>query len=46
MLHDAVRLREYGFTRRIAVVAYSFDYDQATLQRASEAPSHRVDDGH
>lgn len=31
MLHDAARLREYGFTRRIAVVAYSFDYDAASL---------------
>ncbi len=28
MIHDALRLREYGFTRRVAVVAYSFDYSR------------------
>lgn len=35
MLHDAARLREYGFTRRIAVVGYSFDYDAISLQEAT-----------
>ncbi|WP_139316067.1 hypothetical protein [Cellulosimicrobium sp. CUA-896] len=35
MLHDALRLREYGFTRRVAVVAYSFDYDSITLEQAA-----------
>lgn len=35
MLHDALRLREYGFTRRIAIVGYGFDYDSASLARAS-----------
>lgn len=35
ILHDAARLREYGFTRRIAVIAYSFDYDQATWLEAA-----------
>lgn len=34
MLHDAIRLREYGFTRRIAVVGYCFDYDSDTLDHA------------
>lgn len=34
MLHDAIRLREYGFTRRVAVIGYSFDYDQASLREA------------
>jgi hypothetical protein len=34
MLHDALRLREYGFTRRIAVIGYSFDYDNATIAEA------------
>ncbi len=34
MLHDAARLREYGFTRRIAVVGYCFDYDSASLAEA------------
>ena len=34
MLHDALRLREYGFTRRIAIVAYSFDYDEGTIKEA------------
>ena len=36
MLHDALRLREYGFTRRIAVVGYSFDYDAASLAKARD----------
>jgi hypothetical protein len=35
MLHDAARLREYGFTRRIAIIGYSFDYDAASLEKAS-----------
>lgn len=36
LLHDALRLREYGFTRRVAVVGYCFDYDAASLDRAEE----------
>lgn len=35
VLHDALRLREYGFTRRIAVVGYGFNYDAASLQQAA-----------
>lgn len=35
MLHDALRLRQYGFTRRIAVVGYGFDYDASSLARAA-----------
>ncbi len=35
MLHDALRLRKYGFTRRIAIVGYGFDYDETTLARAA-----------
>lgn len=35
MLHDALRLREYGFSRRIAVVGYGFDYDTASLTHAA-----------
>lgn len=34
MLHDAVRLREYGFSRRVAVIGYSFEYDQASWLEA------------
>jgi hypothetical protein len=34
ILHDAARLREYGFTRRVAVIGYSFDYDAASLEEA------------
>lgn len=34
LLHDALRLREYGFTRRVAVIGYSFDYDEATWLEA------------
>jgi hypothetical protein len=34
LLHDALRMREYGFTRRVAVIGYSFDYDQATRLEA------------
>jgi hypothetical protein len=36
LLHDALRLREYGFTRRVAVVGYCFDYDAASLDHADE----------
>lgn len=35
VLHDALRLREYGFTRRIAVVGYGFDYDKTSLAHAA-----------
>jgi hypothetical protein len=35
MLHDALRLREYGFTRRIAVVGYAFDYTLPNLAEAA-----------
>lgn len=35
VLHDALRLREYGFTRRIAVVGYGFDYDHESLTKAA-----------
>ena len=31
LLHDAARLRQYGFTRRIAVIGYVFNYDVASL---------------
>ena len=34
MLHDALRLREYGFSRRVAVIGYSFDYDRASMLEA------------
>jgi hypothetical protein len=34
LLHDAARLRYYGFTRRIAVVAYAFNYDLHTVAEA------------
>jgi len=34
VLHDAARLREHGFTRRVAVIGYSFDYDADSLQKA------------
>lgn len=36
LLHDAIRLREHGFTRRVAVMGYCFDYDSASLKRAEE----------
>ncbi len=36
VLHDALRLREYGFTRRVAVLGYSFDYDQSALDMATQ----------
>jgi hypothetical protein len=34
LIHDALRLRDHGFTRRVAVIAYSFDYDRASLGEA------------
>lgn len=43
MLHDALRLREYGFTRRVAVVGYSFDYDATTVAEAERL--HTSDQG-
>lgn len=39
LIHDALRLREHGFTRRVAVLGYSFDYDEASLQAARKAHS-------
>lgn len=35
MLHDALRLLKYGFTRRIAVIGYGFDYDSSTVAYAA-----------
>lgn len=35
VLHDALRLRAYGFTRRIAVIGYGFDYDESSLSHAA-----------
>lgn len=35
MLHDAARLREYGFTRRVAIVGFCFDYDLAYVGEAT-----------
>lgn len=35
LLHDALRLQRYGFTRRIAVIGYGFDYDQTSLARSA-----------
>jgi hypothetical protein len=35
MLHDALRLRQYGFTKRIAVIGYGFNYDNTTLAHAA-----------
>lgn len=34
LLHDAVRLREYGFTKRVAVIGYAFDYDEDSCAQA------------
>jgi hypothetical protein len=31
MLHDAIRLREYGWTQRIAIIGYGFNYDEDSL---------------
>ncbi len=39
LLHDAARLRVYGFTRRIGVVGYCFDYDSASLAEAEKRHS-------
>lgn len=45
LLHDAARLRAYGFTRRVAVVGYAFDYDAnvlAVLRERHAAASDRL----
>lgn len=34
VLHDAARLREHGFTRRIGVMLYSFNYDSDSCDEA------------
>jgi hypothetical protein len=34
MIHDAIRLREYGFARRVAIIGYGFDYDYETIAEA------------
>lgn len=34
VLHDAARLREHGFTRRVAVMLYAFNYDSASCDTA------------
>lgn len=34
MLHDALRLREYGFTNRVAVIGYGFSYTENSLEEA------------
>lgn len=34
LIHDALRLREHGFTRRVGVIAYSFDYDGPAVDEA------------
>lgn len=34
LLHDAARLRQHGFTRRVAVVGYVFDYDRTWPEAA------------
>ena len=36
LLHDAARLREHGFTRRVAVLGYTFDYDYDSCDKAAE----------
>lgn len=36
LLHDVVRLREYGFTRRVAVVGYAFNYDSESCDEAEQ----------
>ena len=36
LIHDALRLRDHGFTRRVAVLGYSFDYDSATLAESEK----------
>lgn len=35
MLHDALRLLKYGFTKRIAVIGYGFDYDASSVAHAA-----------
>lgn len=49
MLHDALRLREYGFTERVAIIGYCFDYDAdslaiARLRHASDAANAVIDE--
>lgn len=34
LIHDVARMREHPLARRLAVVVYSFDYTQASLQEA------------
>lgn len=34
LLHDALRLRDHGFTRRCAVLGYAFNYNTQTCQEA------------
>lgn len=34
MLHDAARLREYGFTRKVAIIGYCFEYDTSSIALA------------
>ena len=34
MLHDALRLKEYGWTKRIAIIGYGFNYDEDSLTLA------------
>jgi hypothetical protein len=35
VLHDAARLREHGFSRRVAVMLYAFNYDTTTCDEAA-----------
>lgn len=45
LLHDAARLREHGFTRRIAVIGYSFTYGPGWVQESEkrhEEPASRA----
>ena len=35
ILHDALRLLRHGFTHRIAVIGYGFDYDDRTVVHAA-----------
>lgn len=34
LLHDAARLQKYGFTRRVAVIGYAFNYDEDSIATA------------
>ncbi|MDO7868176.1 hypothetical protein [Nocardioides jiangxiensis] len=34
LLHDAARLRQYGFTKRVGVIGYAFGYDEASCDEA------------